>query len=124
MVAAWLVAEAKYALYRAADERGDMATREIDIVLSVPDREPYEDNATKRQKHKVWTLGYHDTTVIDSLGKNQASAVIDQLISIRERELNKIGAKNSERVLIVLAAVAGFCVITFLIVKLCLHSRL
>lgn len=47
--------------------------------VSLPVRQPYEGRATLKQKDLIWSLGFKDQAVIDSLGKWQASALIDQL---------------------------------------------
>lgn len=51
----------------------------ITVNVTVPSRQPFEGNATQRQKHKIWEMGYRDEAVIASLGKAQASSIIDQL---------------------------------------------
>jgi len=47
--------------------------------VSLPARQPYEGKATLKQKDLIWSLGIKDQAVIDSLGKWQASALIDQI---------------------------------------------
>jgi hypothetical protein len=47
--------------------------------VSLPPRQPYEGRATLKQKDYLWGLGLKDQYVIDSLGKRQASALIDQI---------------------------------------------
>lgn len=56
-------------------------------MLRVPDKQPYEGKATQRQKQRIWDLGFRDQSVIDTLGKRQASFVIDQLCgAYRDRD--------------------------------------
>ncbi|MDP3070964.1 MAG: hypothetical protein Q8N18_11790 [Opitutaceae bacterium] len=52
--------------------------------VSLPARQPYEGKATLKQKDLIWSLGFKDQAVIDSLGKWQASALIDQMKSQRK----------------------------------------
>ncbi len=47
--------------------------------ICLPARQPYEGKATLKQKDLIWSLGFKDQAVIDSLGKWQASALIDQI---------------------------------------------
>jgi hypothetical protein len=49
----------------------------FDVCL--PARQPYEGKATLKQRDLIWHLGFRDQAVIDSLGKWQASALIDQI---------------------------------------------
>jgi len=56
------------------------------VNLNVPERQPFEGNATQRQKQKIWDLGFRDEELIKSLGKRQASSVIDQLQGHHETE--------------------------------------
>ena len=66
------------------------------ISLSIPNRLPYEGKATQKQKHKIWSLGFRDRAVIDSLGKNQASAVIDQLLAtFRNEYKHRMNKRNT-----------------------------
>lgn len=46
---------------------------------AIPARHPYELKATPKQKNYLWNLGFQDQAIIDDLGKDQASALIDQL---------------------------------------------
>lgn len=46
--------------------------------ITLPERLPYEANATMKQKDYLWGLGIRDQAILDSLGKWQASAMIDQ----------------------------------------------
>ena len=52
----------------------------VNFRFSLPEKEPYEGKATQKQKQKIWELGYKDTSVIDGLGKKQASYLIDKLL--------------------------------------------
>jgi hypothetical protein len=59
-----------------------MSASKADVVaINIPDRKPYEGKASRKQKSFIWEMGYRDTNVIDNLGKVQASAVIEQLLS-------------------------------------------
>jgi hypothetical protein len=78
-------------------------------TLIVPDKDPYEGNASLKQKQFIWELGYHDQTVIDKLGKKQASAVIDQLIQSRKSAYEPRSIKRGFiwSILMILAAIAA-----------------
>jgi len=47
--------------------------------INLPERLPYEGDATMKQKDYLWGLGVRDQAILDSLGKWQASAMIDQM---------------------------------------------
>ena len=49
------------------------------IDARIPARQPYEGRATLKQKDLLWSLGFKDQAILDSLGKWQASALIDQI---------------------------------------------
>ena len=49
------------------------------VDVKIPARQPYEGKATQKQKDLLWRIGVKDTALLDSLGKWQASAVIDQM---------------------------------------------
>lgn len=51
------------------------------INVKIPDLQPYEGKATQKQKQKLWDMGYEDQSVINTLGKRQASALIEQLVN-------------------------------------------
>ena len=51
-----------------------------EFKITLPDKDPYEGKATQKQKQKIWELGFRDQSVIDSLGKRQASILIDALL--------------------------------------------
>lgn len=51
------------------------------FTLRIPARQPYEGDATMKQKDYLWGLGMRDQAVLETLGKWQASAVIDQIKS-------------------------------------------
>jgi hypothetical protein len=55
-----------------------------EFEVSLPTRQPYEGKATLKQKDLIWSLGFRDQAVIDSLGKWQASALIDQMKAQRK----------------------------------------
>lgn len=61
----------------------------IELNYTLPEKEPYEGKATQKQKQKIWDLGFKDQTIIDNLGKKQASALIDQLINAIKQEHRK-----------------------------------
>ena len=46
---------------------------------NIPERGPYESNATRKQKEFLWDLGCQDKDLIASLGKRQAADLISQL---------------------------------------------
>lgn len=55
--------------------------------IKLPDRRPYEPSATLKQKDFLWALGARDQAILDSLGKWQASAMIEQI----QKQQNKSG---------------------------------
>ena len=61
----------------------------VPVVLppGVPEREPYEGKATLKQKAKLWHMGYHDQSVIDSLGKNKP---VPSLTLCKDRETGAV----------------------------------
>jgi hypothetical protein len=61
-----------------------------------PARQPYEGKAPLKQKDLIWSLGLKDRAVIDSLGKWQASALIDQMKARR-----KVGSSSGIILLVV-----------------------
>jgi hypothetical protein len=56
---------------------------------AIPERGPYEGNATQKQKQLLWDLGCQERTLIDGLGKRQASALITQLKAHHGRAKSK-----------------------------------
>lgn len=73
--------------------------------ITIPARQPYEPSATMKQKDFIWQLGLRDQAIIDSLGKWQASALIDQL------KAESSGAGGCLLLLFVVLAVAIFLVL-------------
>jgi hypothetical protein len=65
----------------AHKKQGNKENTTYDITL--PERLPYEANATMKQKDYLWGLGIRDQAILDSLGKWQASAMIDQISNVR-----------------------------------------
>jgi hypothetical protein len=59
------------------------------ISVNIPAMQPYEGKATQKQKQKLWDMGYEDQSVIDGLGKRQASALIEQL---KQHEADQVTA--------------------------------
>lgn len=53
--------------------------------LDIPEKQPYEGKATQKQKQKIWELGCSDEKIIDELGKQQASWLIDNLIEAQRK---------------------------------------
>ena len=47
--------------------------------ITIPDRRPYEPKATLKQKDYLWGLGMRDQAILETLGKWQASSVIEQI---------------------------------------------
>jgi hypothetical protein len=73
----------------------------------IPKPQPYEGKASRKQKRLIWELGFRDTTIIDSLGRAQASALIEQLIAHgRKRE----GVFSARRVLFLGSILFLICV--------------
>ena len=70
--------------------------------VRLPARQPYEGRATLKQKDYIWSLGFKDRAVIDSLGKWQASALIDQL-----KARQKSGCSSILAVLVIIVVVAA-----------------
>ncbi len=61
------------------------------LNISVPEKEPFENKATKKQKEYIWNLGYKDEDLIKTLGKQQASSIIDQLKKQHKNYDRKMG---------------------------------
>jgi hypothetical protein len=78
---------------------------DIKLTVALPEKQPYEGKATMKQKQKLWEMGYQDQTVIDSLGKRQASFLID---SIKGAE-NRAGAKAIGSIAAILVIAAIVC---------------
>ena len=57
---------------------------DVEISVTIPDKEPFEGKATQKQKQYIWDLGYQDEEAISDLGKKQASAIIEQLKTAHE----------------------------------------
>ncbi|NQY89538.1 MAG: hypothetical protein HRT51_17695 [Colwellia sp.] len=76
--------------------------KEIDI----PEQHIYEGKATQKQKKLIYDLGFDEQETIDSLGKVQASELIDQLIFIQTK--NADIAFYKKRALMWLAGVFAF----------------
>lgn len=53
---------------------------------SMPAMHRYEDKATKKQKEALWSMGIEDEIVLESLGKQQASWLIDQALNFKKPE--------------------------------------
>lgn len=73
----------------------------MEIQFDVPPRQPYEPNATKHQKNRIWKLGYKNQEVMDNLGRDQAEFIIRKIHTEYER-LNKV---NSARRALILSAI-------------------
>jgi hypothetical protein len=70
----------------------------IEVKLTIPDKEPYEGKATMKQKKRIWDLGYKDQKIINDLGKQQASSIITQILEtygdVMEKDSKKQSAKK------------------------------
>jgi hypothetical protein len=75
------------------------------VKITIPELEPYEGKATLKQKAKIWHLGYQDQSVIDTLGKKQASALIDGLLSAEAKR----GVKPAFITAAVMAGIGVIC---------------
>jgi len=53
--------------------------------LSIPKRAPTEPPATEKQKKYLLRLGFHNQSLLESLGVRQASSMIDQALQYREK---------------------------------------
>ncbi len=51
----------------------------MEIELEIPEKNPYELNATKSQKNKLWNIGCKDQELLDSLGRDQAEKLINDI---------------------------------------------
>ena len=69
----------------------------IEIKLTIPDKEPYEGKATMRQKKRIWQLGYKDQEIINTLGKQQASSIITQIQETYRDVVDKDSKKQSAK---------------------------
>jgi hypothetical protein len=58
----------------------------INVNLDIPDKQPFEGEATQKQKQRLWELGWRDEAMIASLGKKQAGALLDQLMGVWKKE--------------------------------------
>lgn len=69
----------------------------IEIKLTIPDKEPYEGKATMRQKKRIWQLGYKNQEIINTLGKQQASSIITQIQETYRDVVEKDSKKQSAK---------------------------
>lgn len=76
------------------------------FTFTIPPRAPYEGKATQKQKHLLWQLDFKDKTVIDNLGKSQASSLINQILSLHEP-----AKRRSELLTVALIAMGGAALI-------------
>lgn len=67
-----------------AHEKGAPRSGTKNYHITLPDRRPYEPKATMKQKDLLWALGVEDQAILETLGKWQASAMIDQIKSAQE----------------------------------------
>ena len=77
----------------------------IEIKLTIPDKEPYEGKATMRQKKRIWQLGYKDQEIINTLGKQQASSIITQIQETYRDVVEKDSKKQSAKKMMMWAVV-------------------
>lgn len=56
----------------------------VEFDYTLPGLAPYEGKATSKQKKFIWDLGFKDQAVIDKLGKDQASYLIDRLQQVHK----------------------------------------
>lgn len=75
---------------------------QIAYEMSIPGRQPYEPNATMKQKDYLWGLGVRDQAILENLGKWQASAVIDQ---IKQEQGKKQNSSMAAALLVVIILV-------------------
>lgn len=80
----------------------------------IPPKEPYEGKATQKQKQRLWELGFREKKVIDSLGKKQASSVIDQLYKSIHKERSE---QTTKVILVISLALIAISIITILFVR-------
>ena len=69
----------------------------IEVKLTIPDKEPYEGKATMKQKKRIWDLGYKDQKIINDLGKQQASSIITQILETYGDVIEKDSKKQSAK---------------------------
>jgi hypothetical protein len=72
-------AAAQSALEKAVANHESRSNAKTRVSVQIPPRQPYEGKATLKQKDLLWQMGFKDQDVLDSLGKWQASSLIDQL---------------------------------------------
>lgn len=56
----------------------------VEMKLDIPDREPGEEPATEKQKNYIRRMGQIAESDLQSLGKWQASSLIDQMQHIKK----------------------------------------
>ena len=61
---------------------------------TIPPREPYEAEASLDQKNLIWKFGFREQATLDQLGKNQATAIIEQFAAAGRREMNRRKART------------------------------
>ena len=66
----------------------------MEVKISVPDRQPYELNATKAQKNKIWKCGYKDQEFLDSLGRDQANLILEEISKAYAKNIKRLNARN------------------------------
>lgn len=71
--------QAKHEALAAAAAAHRVQPGQTAIAITIPARQPYEGDATMKQKDFLWGLGMRDQAILETLGKWQASAVIDQI---------------------------------------------
>ena len=77
----------------------------IEVKLTIPDKEPYEGKATMRQKKRIWELGYKNQEIINTLGKSQASSIIKQIQETFRDVVEKDSKKQSAKKMMMWAVV-------------------
>ncbi len=78
--------------------------------FQLPDRRPYEPKATKKQKDFLWALGVQDVPFLESLGKWQAVAMIDQIKAKQSKEGNMAALKLVLILAVLIVLVYSFAV--------------
>ncbi len=98
-----------------------MSKNEIQFLINIPDKEPFEGKATMKQKKLLWDMGYKDQEVIKNLGKQQASSVITQMKKTYGHEIKKRSAKKMMKwavaflILSLCAKIGGFSLVALLL---------
>ena len=93
-------------LERAIQAHKSKSGGDTSYDIKLPSRRPYEPSATLKQKDLLWALGVRDQAIIVSLGKWQASAMIDQI----EKQRSNSGCLLLFGILVLVGVVIGLII--------------